>query len=118
MNRHLEQTNIKAPELKKQSLFANLKNSLLRDLNKIAKKFPSPPILNLNKPKDFDKQKFLGRLLKKQRLLKRSVYEISNFSKLAKAQVQLAELNYLLINKDKVNDDEILEMYFKLKKRI
>ena len=116
MNKHLEHSDIKAPLPKKQSLFANLKNSLLRDLNKIAKKFPSPPVLNLNKPKDFDRQKFVNILLKKQRYLRRSMYEISDYAKLSKIQIQLAELNYLLLNKDKVNDDEVLEMYFKLRK--
>jgi len=102
---------------KKQSLLGSFKNLLTKDLNKIAKKLPLPPMLKSStKKKEFNRDKFIKILEKKQKYFGKLIFEIDDFNKLENCKVLLSSLNLLLLNKDNVNDDEILEMYSKIRK--
>jgi len=117
MNQSLQQHNSSDNLAKKQSLLSTFKNVLTKDLNKIAKKLPLPPMLkSSSNKKEFNRDKFLKILEKKQKYFGKLIYEIEDIHKLEKCRVVLSSLNLLLSNKDKVNDDEILEMYSKIRK--
>ena len=117
MNISLSPLDNKSNSNENQSILARFRTMLTRDLNKIAKKLPLPPILKKTKKTEFDRSKYLKLLERKQKYIKKSIFEISDYKKLSFLKIILSELNLLLSNKDKVNDDEILEMYAKLKKR-
>lgn len=91
---------------------------LTRDLNKISKKLPLPPILQPKKKKEFDRPKFIKFLEKKQKYYAKLIYELNDPFKLEKCRILLSSLNLMLFNIDNVNDDEILEMYSDIKKGI
>ena len=117
MNQSLQQHNSSDKLAKKQSLLSSFKNVLTKDLNKIAKKLPLPPMLKSSiKKREFNRDKFLKILEKKQKYFGKLIFEIDDFNKLENCKVLLSSLNLLLLNKDNVNDDEILEMYAKIRK--
>lgn len=119
MSQSLQQTNSKDKLLKNQSLLGSFKNILTKDLNKIAKKLPLPPILtNINKKKEFDRKKFLKILEKKQKYYSRLIFELNDLEKIESCRILLSSLNLMFLNKNSINDDEILEMYTRIKKGI
>ena len=98
-------------------MFSSFKNSLSKDLNKIAKKLPLPPMLTAKtRNKEFNRDKFLKVLEKKHKYFSKLIHELDDFYKLEKLKVLLASLSLLLQNKESVNDDEILEIYSQIKK--
>tara|TARA_B100000700_G_C14993111_1_gene832337 strand:+ start:1306 stop:1665 length:360 start_codon:yes stop_codon:yes gene_type:complete len=119
MSQSLQQTNSKDKLVKNQSLLGSFKNILTKDLNKIAKKLPLPPILtNKKKKKEFDRKKFIKILEKKHKYYAKLIYELNDLEKIENCRILLSSLNLLFLNKSSVNDDEILEMYTKIKKGI
>ena len=117
MDNSLSLDNNKSKDLKNQSFLTKFTNLLSKDLNKIAKKLPLPPILKKSKKKEFNREKYIKILEKRKRFLSRKIFEFKDFKKLSKYKILLSELNLLLNNKRKINDDEILEMYAKLRKK-
>ena len=117
MSQSLQRDNSKDKLVKNQSLLGSFRNMLTKDLNKIAKKLPLPPVLGFKKKKkEFDRNKFIKILEKKQRYYSKLLFELSDLEKIENCRILLSSLNLLFLNQNSINDDEILEMYAKIKK--